>query len=270
MIPAEPAAALREVAGPLDEAGLAAIRASGLPVVIRGEAAHWPAVAAARRGDEAIVAYLNSWPARRPLRAIAAPPSAQGRFFYNDDLTGFNFHAANGRLELFLADLLRAREVSPAPAMAVQSEEIADLLPHVAAENRLAVLPGVRPRIWIGNRIRVAPHYDVKENLAVCVAGRRRFTLFPPDQIANLYPGPLELTPAGTPVSMVDHAGPRPGTLPALCEGVGGGTAGHARSGRRTLHPLLLVARGRIARSGQHPRQFLVERGHSRWCRSAL
>jgi hypothetical protein len=203
-----PATPLPEIAGPIDAARFAAIRAGGRPVVLRAQAADWPAVAAACEGDESIVGYLAREPMTRPVRAIAAPPSENGRFFYNRELTGFNFQAANGRLDLFLADLLRARNLADVPAMAVQSEEIADLLPGFAAENRLALLPGASPRIWIGNRIRVAPHFDLKENVAVCVAGRRRFTLFPPAQIANLYPGPLEQTPAGTPVSMVDQHAP--------------------------------------------------------------
>jgi hypothetical protein len=40
------------------------------------------------------------------------------------------------------------------------------------------------------------------------VAGRRRFTLFPPDELDNLYVGPLDLTPAGQPISLVDIARP--------------------------------------------------------------
>ncbi|HEX8555798.1 MAG TPA: cupin-like domain-containing protein, partial [Sphingomonas sp.] len=43
---------------------------------------------------------------------------------------------------------------------------------------------------------------------ACVVAGRRRFTLFPPSQVANLYVGPLEHTISGQPVSMVDLDAP--------------------------------------------------------------
>lgn len=204
----EAAEAIAEIAAPLDADRFTAIRAAGRPVVLRGLATGWPAVDAARAGDESIIAYLSREPATRPVRAIAAPPSENGLFFYNRDLTGFNFQSGNGPLDLFLADLLGARGMSDAPAMAVQSEDLATLLPAFAAANTLPLLIGAAPRLWIGNRIRVAPHYDVKENVAVCVAGRRRFTLFPPEQIANLYPGPLELTPAGTPVSMVDPGAP--------------------------------------------------------------
>jgi hypothetical protein len=38
--------------------------------------------------------------------------------------------------------------------------------------------------------------------------GRRRFTLFPTDQVGNLYVGPLDLTLAGQPSSLVDVDAP--------------------------------------------------------------
>src|SRR5205823_5692962 len=105
----------------------------------------------------------------------------------------------------FLDRLLRDRGEPTPFAMAVQSEAVQSLLPGFEAENRIDVLHRHVPaRAWIGNRIQVAPHYDLQENVGVVVAGRRRFTVFPPDQLPNLYPGPFELTPAGTPISMVD------------------------------------------------------------------
>lgn len=202
------AAPLPEIEAPVTPEGLENIRTAMRPVVIRRLIETWPAVDAARHSDEAICQYLASRAVNRPVNAIAAPPSAEGRFFYTDDLRSLNFVKASGQLAAFLGDLLNAKTVDTPPAMAVQSEDIANLAPAFAQENTLALLPDVAPRIWIGNRIRVAPHYDAKENVACCVAGRRRFTLFPPQRTADLYPGPFELTPAGTPVSMVDLAEP--------------------------------------------------------------
>jgi len=184
------------------------IRPANEPVVMRGVVRDWPAVAAALASDQAIVDYLIGCGPRKPIGAIAARPEEAGRFFYNADITGFNFVSGRGRMEDFLRDLLLVGNDPRPPAMAMQSEVIPDVLPAFAEANVLPLLEGVAPRMWIGNRIRVSPHCDLMENVACVVAGRRRFTLFPPEQVVNLYPGPFELTPAGTPVSMVDMSAP--------------------------------------------------------------
>ncbi len=199
---------IREV-GPLDHAQLhAEIRPAREPVVMRGLASGWPGVAAARRGDREIAQYLLGFGPTRPVRGIVLPPEAGGRFFYDPELRGLNFTSHEDRLSAFLGELLHLAGEPQPRGVAVQSEKIPELLPGFVEANAMPLLPGVVPRIWIGNRIRVAPHYDLMENVGVCLAGRRRFTVFPPDQLANMYPGPFELTPAGTPVSMVDPAAP--------------------------------------------------------------
>lgn len=172
-------APIAEVEAPISPEQFEALRAESRPVIIRGLVKSWPAVAAAQQCDRAIVDYLTKGAVARPVGAIAASPAEQGRFFYTPDLSRLNFVKGSGRLETFLEDLLSAAGMSDAPAMAVQSEDIASLMPRFVAENRFDLLPEVAPRIWIGNRIRVAPHYDAKENVACCVAGRRRFTVFP-------------------------------------------------------------------------------------------
>lgn len=224
-------APMEEINGPIASETFEAVRAAVRPVILRGQVADWPAVAAARAGDTEITAYLRREPTTRPVGAIAAAPSEKGRFFYTPDLTRLNFVRGNGRLENFLNDLLGAAAMADPPAMAVQSEDIASLLPAFARDNRLALLPDVPARIWIGNRIRVGVHYDAKENVACCVAGRRRFTLYPPEQITGLYPGPFELTPAGIPVSMVDPMAPDLERFPRFAEATRYATVGTLEAG---------------------------------------
>ena len=185
------------------------IRPAGRPAVLRGLASDWPAVGAARRSDEDLVAYVERFRLTHPVPVLVGEPEIEGRFFYTPDLKGMNFGQGTSRLDPFLGRLLRDR-ANPRPyTIALQSLPIPDLLPGFTAENATPLLDAaVVPRMWMGNAARVAPHYDLMENIGVVVAGRRRFTLFPPDQISNLYVGPLELTPAGTPVSLVDLAAP--------------------------------------------------------------
>jgi hypothetical protein len=195
------------------------IRPLGEPAVLRGIASDWPAVNAARRSDDELIAYLRRFRADRPVAAIVGPPEIEGRFFYTDDFRSLNFQRGLSPLDSFFDRLQRDRE-NPRPyAIAVQSEEVPTLLPGFERENRTDLVDyNVVPRAWIGNRIRVAPNYDLMENIGVVVAGRRRFMLFPPDQLNNLYVGPFELTPAGTPVSIVDTHNPDLDRFPRFSE----------------------------------------------------
>lgn len=195
------------------------IRPAGQPAVFRGMANDWPAVAAARESDEQLIAYLKKFRLDRPVAAIVGAPEIEGRFLYTADLRALNFTRGMSALDPFLDRLLRDRD-NPRPyAIAVQSEEVPALLPGFEEENGTDLVDRrVVPRAWMGNRIKVAPHYDLMENVGIVVAGRRRFTLFPPDQLKNLYVGPLELTPAGTPVSLVDLANPDLDLFPRFAE----------------------------------------------------
>jgi hypothetical protein len=194
--------AIRELE-PVDAATFRAVVAAGEPVVLRGQAGAWPAVARGRAGAEALAAYLTAMDSGKPAGCVVGTPSINGRFFYRSDMTGFNFGRRDATVSDAVGQLMR-QTGDPAPlALAMQSAIIDEVLPGFAEANPMPLLQDVRPRIWIGNAIEVATHYDSTDNLACVVGGRRRFTLFPPDQIANLYIGPLEMTPAGAPVSMV-------------------------------------------------------------------
>lgn len=159
--------------------------------------------------------YLATFDNGTPVDAILMPPAASGRIAYNESMDGFNFVRNRLPVTTILEQLARYAQFEDPPAVAVQSAPISGCLPGFAAENRLAVLdPAVEPRIWIGNRVTVPAHFDESQNVACVVAGRRRFTLFPPEQVANLYVGPLDFAPTGAAMSIVPFAAADFGKFP--------------------------------------------------------
>ncbi|KQZ32980.1 cupin-like domain-containing protein [Duganella sp. Root1480D1] len=181
------------------------------PLVLRGLVSHWPAVQAGRNGADGIAraasadAYLRRFYRDATVVAMLGNPGIGGRIFYNEDLDGFNFASVHARLDHVLMELAGQRDNPHPPAIYVGSTTVDAALPGYSGENTLDL--GQRNAlmsIWIGNQVRIPAHYDLPDNLACVAAGRRRFTLFPPNQLENLYVGPLDFTPAGQPVSLVD------------------------------------------------------------------
>jgi len=174
------------------------------PAVLRGFVKHWPAVQHGLASAEAICAYLKSFDNGTQVNAIMTRPEEQGRVFYNEGMNGFNFLRNKLSISAIIDQLSRYLDGKNPPCLAAQSAKIPECLPGFEKENQLPVLdPDIAPRIWIGNTITVPAHVDDANNIACVISGKRRFTLFPPDQVENLYIGPLDYNPAGAPISMV-------------------------------------------------------------------
>lgn len=178
------------------------------PAIIKGLARDWPLV---RAGSPAqVAAYLKTFYQGRKVLAFIARPALRGRFGYTEDVTGLDFESLRGPLDDYLDTLLRQVDDAEAAALYIGSTDVDQYLPGIRAENDLVLnhtmFADNPPMVgaWIGNRTTALAHYDMSNNIACCLVGRRRFTLFPPEQIENLYPGPLEPTPGGQVVTMAD------------------------------------------------------------------
>lgn len=198
---------MREIQGLTPQALSDEILNSTQPLLLRGLASNWPLVKAGLEGTRAAAVYLLRFYRGAPVDTKVAAAQTAGRFFYNDELSGFNFGSESHRLDDVLAALEKHERDPAPPAIYVGSTAVEACLPGLRSENDLP-LGHRKPlvSIWIGNRSRIAAHHDVPDNIACVAAGHRRFTLFPPQQLENLYVGPIDFNPAGQAVSLVDFA----------------------------------------------------------------
>jgi Cupin-like domain len=182
------------------------------PALLKGFVAQWPIVRAAAQSPEALLEYVRARDSGQPIRIMVGRPEIKGVYFYRDDMTGLNFDYQDQPLHAALASILACRSLADPPAIYTGARAVERYFPQIGRENGLGMLGEMGKSawsyVWVGNAVTAATHYDNMEGINCAVTGRKRFTFFPPEQLANLYVGPLELSPGGQPTSMVRVAAP--------------------------------------------------------------
>ncbi|MBT6593556.1 MAG: cupin-like domain-containing protein [Porticoccaceae bacterium] len=187
---------------------------SNQPIILRGLVSDWGLVKAGNVSPETAMDVLQSHNSGNPVGVYVAPPESKARFFYNDDCSGFNYASQHRELSDIFSQIRDNQNNPNHPYLYMNSLTLDNCFPGLREHNDLAfdhpLFTHNKPlsKVWVGTESIAAAHYDVPSNLACCVLGKRRFTLFPPEQIHNLYPGPLEPTPGGQVITMVDLKNP--------------------------------------------------------------
>ncbi|WP_291845094.1 cupin-like domain-containing protein [Maricaulis sp.] len=197
------------------------IQPAGEPAVLRGLVNDWPLLAASRQGADVLADRLKQTAPDTLVRTFRQPHATGTRFFYKDDFSGFTFDVETPPLGALLDTLLSGQDATEPDAVFAGGVPVREALEPIARDNAMPLLdPDVErlTSLWIGNQTRTAPHWDLPQNLACVVSGRRRFLLFPIEQLANLYIGPLDVTLAGQPVSLVDPRAPDLDRFPRFAE----------------------------------------------------
>ena len=191
------------------------------PVRLKGLVSDWPAVRQCSQSIADAANYLSRFWREDPLTVYAGDSSINGRIFYNGDFSGFNFISGKATLPQLFAKLAEPGREDRLTTLYVGSTPIDKWMPGFRSHNDVNLpTDDALASFWIGNETRVSAHYDFPDNVACVVAGERRFTLFPPDQIGNLYVGPIDRTPSGQAISMVDVTDPDLERFPKYAEAV--------------------------------------------------
>jgi hypothetical protein len=197
----------------IDAVPFDALFAGNEPVILKGLAAQWPMVLAGQKSAQALIDMLIKHYDEKPVLVYEGVPEMRGRYTYNETVSGFNFDSVRRDLSEILHKIKSLPETDH-PYYYMNSITFDQTFSGLDKANTLTfnhpefeTYPRIS-KIWIGNQSRASAHYDMPKNIACCVYGKRRFTLFPPTQTPNLYPGPLFPTPGGQVVTMADLQDP--------------------------------------------------------------
>lgn len=186
----------------------AAVLESPVPLVLKGLVKNWPIVNAAEQSAEAAYDYLCQFYNGELVTTAIGDSDNKGAIFYNQDFTGFSYERVRSSLSSVYNNIKNLHTSGSARVYYVDSTPVDTCVPGFRTHNDIHLPFSPRVSLWMGNKTIVAAHHDVPDNIACVVVGKRRFILFPPDQLQNLYIGPLDFNPANQAISMVDLHNP--------------------------------------------------------------
>jgi len=194
----------------MDAVPFDALFAGNEPVILKGLASQWPMVLAGQNCAQTLIDMLTQHYDGKPVLVYEGEPEMRGRYTYNETVSGFNFDTVRRDLSEVLSEIIALPQKDNPSYYYMNSITFDQTFSGLDKANTLMfnhpefeTYPRTS-KIWIGNQSRASAHYDMPKNIACCVYGKRRFTLFPPTQTPNLYPGPLFPTPGGQVVTMAD------------------------------------------------------------------
>ncbi|HTF95111.1 MAG TPA: cupin-like domain-containing protein [Cellvibrio sp.] len=215
------------------------ILASDQPLILKGLARQWPLAKVGLESNEAAINYLRSFYEDKTVGTFFGTPENDGFYFYTPDMSALNYRSERVRLDSVLDQILAHMHNPHPPTFYVGSTTVDVCLPGLREQGNDVPIPfaDALVSIWIGNKSRIACHYDAPDNLACSVVGQRRFTVFPPEQIENLYPGPLDFNPAGQQISLVDFSKPDFEKFPRFREAMVAGQVANMEPGDALFIP---------------------------------
>ena len=184
------------------------------PVILKGLVKDWPLVKAGQESPDKVMQQLEEHYSQCPLLVYKGPPEIKARFGYDNACTGFNYASERTTIPKVFNTIRSQLTQEQHEYLYINSLKLDEGFPKLSESHSLSFehpeFKHNQPvaKIWLGTESVAAAHFDQPKNIACCVLGKRRFTLFAPEQVHNLYPGPLTPTPGGQVVTLADLSNP--------------------------------------------------------------
>ena len=174
------------------------------PIIFRGYVNDWP-IMKYNKSMGAILEYLQCHSKKKNNHAVAIGSNKINNEMGLTEQMKVNHIYKTWNFNKFKTELINKNSIDTNKLLYLQASSIKSNFPKLYTQlNQKFAHYSINPKIWIGDGQLTPIHSDSEHNFTCCVCGIKRFIIFPPQEIGNLYLSPIDKNPAGTPVSTIN------------------------------------------------------------------